>query len=161
LRNRRLASALAKEYRSGFELEAGFLEFAVGEEPDEGFVVEVDDLEAVAPRIAEVAAEAFDEFQSVLLREFVADGGELGFVADHDAEVLMAFDGIHVFALEQSEELVLAEFEEGVAFAFVEFLEAEDVFVEGDGLGDVADFEGDVVASVDLDFHVIRFLDRI
>ena len=42
---------------------------------------------------------------------------------------------------------MLAEFEERIAFAPIEFFEAEDVLVKGDGLVDVADFDGDVSAA--------------
>ena len=48
---------------------------------------------------------------------------------------------------------MLAEFEKGVAFAFVELLQAEDIFVKRDRFADVADYDGDVVAAIDLHAH--------
>jgi len=46
------------------------LHFAVGEEPDEGFVVDVDDLDAVAPGVAKVAAEGGWGRQAELILRF-------------------------------------------------------------------------------------------
>ena len=55
--------------------------------------------------------------------------------------------------LEHCEELVFAQLKEGVAFAFVELFEIEDVLVEGDRLFDVADLDGDVIAAINFDTH--------
>ena len=66
---------------------------------------------------------------------------------------MMAFDRLHAFALEHREELMLAEFEKGVAFALVELFEAEDILIKRDRLLDVADFDRDVIAAIDLDAH--------
>ena len=59
---------LASEHLVRGELDAGFLHFAVREEPDERFVVQIDDLDAVAPRVAKVAAETFEQLQAVFVR---------------------------------------------------------------------------------------------
>jgi hypothetical protein len=83
----------------------------------------------------------------------LADLGDLGVVADHDAEVTVAGVGRHPLAFEHGEELVLAEFEKGISLALVEFLETEDILIERDRFFDVTDFDGDVIATVDLDTH--------
>ena len=44
------------------EFDAGLLHFAVGQQPDERFIVKIDNLDAVAPGIVEVAAERRLEF---------------------------------------------------------------------------------------------------
>src|SRR5437870_3201170 len=61
--------------------------------------------------------------------------------------------GAHSFALEHREELMLAEFEKGIAFAFVELLESEDILIKCDRFFDVADFDGDVITAIDLHAH--------
>ena len=53
---------------------------------------------------------------------------------------------------------MLAEFEKRVAFAFVEFLQAEDILVKGDRLFDVADFDRDVIAAINLDAYCFDWL---
>src|SRR5438445_13850863 len=55
------------------EFDAGFLHFAIRQQPDERFVVQVDDLDAVAPRIAEVAPKPRNQFEPIFLRQLVAD----------------------------------------------------------------------------------------
>ncbi len=53
---------------------------------------------------------------------------------------------------------MLAEMEKGVPFTLIEFLEAEDILIKGDRLLDVADFNGDMVAAVDLYAHGVSQL---
>ena len=55
---------------------------------------------------------------------------------------------------------MLAEFEKRIAFALVEFLQAEDILVKCDRLFDVADFDGDVIAAIDLNAHLLIGLGR-
>src|SRR5439155_4838422 len=45
---------------------SGFLHFAIWQEPDQRFVVKIDHLYAVAPRVAKIAPERWFEFQVVL-----------------------------------------------------------------------------------------------
>src|ERR1044072_4769043 len=47
------------------ESNAGLLYFAIWQQPDERFVVKVDNLDAIAPRVPEVAAKWRDELQFV------------------------------------------------------------------------------------------------
>ena len=63
---------------------------------------------------------------------------------------------MQLFYFEDGEELMLAEFEKGVAFAAVEFLEIEDVLVKRDRLLDVVHLDGDVIAAVNLHAHQLR-----
>ena len=60
------------------------------------------------------------------------------------------------FDFEDGQELVLAEFEEGVAFAFIELLEIEYVFIKRDRLFDVVHFNSDVIAAVNLNARPAR-----
>src|SRR3989440_11790008 len=54
---------------------------------------------------------------------------------------------------EDGEELVLAEFEEGIALAAVELLEIEDILIERDRFLDVINFDRDMIASINLHAH--------
>src|SRR5437016_2839066 len=71
---------------------------------------------------------------------------------------MIAIDARHPFALEHGEELVVVELEERIAFAFVEFLQTEDILVKRDRLLDVADFDRDVVAAINLHAHWLVWL---
>ena len=44
------------------KLQSGLLHLAIGQQPDQRFVVKIDNLDAVAPRIAKIAAERRLEF---------------------------------------------------------------------------------------------------
>src|SRR2546430_15840570 len=60
---------------------------------------------------------------------------------------------LNFFYLKNRQELVLAEFEESVAFAAVEFLEIENILIKRDRLFNVVDFDCNVITSVDLHTH--------
>src|SRR5712691_4090832 len=47
------------------KLHAGLLHFTIRQEPDERFIVEIDHLNAVAPRIAKIAPERRHQFQPI------------------------------------------------------------------------------------------------
>ncbi len=114
--------------------------------------MKIDNLDAVTPRIAKIAMERRDQFDLIPGYQFLADLGNLRFVADDDPEMLGAI-WLHVLRFEHGKELVLAQLKEGVAFAFIKLLEIEDVLVERDCLLYIAYFDGDVVASVNLNTH--------
>src|SRR5207302_6052510 len=57
----------AEERQSFGKLDAGRLDFAVGEQPDQRLVGQVPHLDPVAPRLAAVAAEVRLQLQPVLL----------------------------------------------------------------------------------------------
>src|SRR5581483_2127369 len=64
---------------------------------------------------------------------------------------------LNFFDLEDGEELVLAQLKERVPFALIELLQIKNVLVEGDRLHNVVHFNGDVVASVDLNVCALFF----
>src|SRR2546430_5057243 len=55
---------------------------------------------------------------------------------------------LHFIDFKDREELVFAEFEEGIAFAAVEFLQIENILIKRDCLFDVIDFDGNVITTV-------------
>src|SRR5260370_37687675 len=67
---------------------------------------------------------------------------------------------LNLFRFEDGEELVVAEFEEGVAFAAVEPFQVEDVLVERDRLVDVINLDRDVIASIHLHAHCLIYICR-
>jgi hypothetical protein len=67
--------------------------------------------------------------------------------------------GLDFFNFENREELVLAQFEKGVAFAPVEFFQIENILIERDRFLDVIDFDRDVIASVNLHAHFQIYID--
>src|SRR2546430_17242798 len=66
------------------EFNAGLLDFRVGQKPDKGFIVKINDLDAITPWIAKVAAERRLQLQFVFLREFASNLLQLRFIAKHD-----------------------------------------------------------------------------
>ena len=142
----------AEERQSFGKLDAGRLDFAVGEQPDQRLVGQVPHLDAVAPRIAEVAAEVRLQLQPVLLGELLPHLVDLRLVAHHDAEVLHAVRA-ELLHLEDGHELVLAQLAPGRALAASEHLEIEHVGIKRHGLLGVVHLDGDVVAPVDLHSH--------
>src|SRR4029077_11431298 len=67
---------------------------------------------------------------------------------------------LSLFDFEDGEELVFAEFEEGVAFAAVELFQVEDILVERDRLVDVINLDRDMIASIDLHAHFLIYICR-
>jgi hypothetical protein len=63
---------------------------------------------------------------------------------------------LQFFDLEDGEELVLAEFEEGIAFAAVELLQIEDVLIERDRFLDFINLDRDVIAPVNFNPSAAR-----
>ena len=134
------------------ELQAGFLHFAIRQQPNQRFIVKIDNLNAVAPGIVKVATKRRLEFQFVFSSQFLPDFFDLFFVAHHDSE--MAHVGwLNFFYFKNCEELVLAEFEEGIAFSAVELLQIENVLIKRDRLFDVINLDRDMITSVNLHAH--------
>ena len=117
--------------------------------------MKIDNLDAIAPRIAEVAPKRRLEFQFVFFGKLLPDFFELLFIANHDSEMAHVYR-LDLFHFENGEKLMLAEFKEGVAFAFLQLLQIEDVFVKRDRLLDVVHFDGDVIAAVNFDAPPVR-----
>src|SRR5437016_12358217 len=86
-------------------------------------------------------------FSPVLPGDLLAHLAKLRFVADHNPEMPHSVR-LRFFNFEDSEELMLAEFEESVTFALVELLEVKNVLIERDRLLHVVHFNGDVIASI-------------
>src|SRR5207244_4358220 len=63
---------------------------------------------------------------------------------------------LNLLYLEDGQELMLAEFEESVAFAAVEFFQIKNILIERDRLFNVVDFDRDVVASVNFNASPAR-----
>jgi hypothetical protein len=112
--------------------------------------VKIDNLYAVAPRIVKIAPKRRLKFQLVFAGNFLADFRQLGFVPHHDSEMPHPPGK---FFTSDGEKLVLAELEEGVSFTAVELFEIENILVERNRLFDVVHFNGDVIATVNLDAH--------
>src|ERR1700730_16424131 len=69
------------------ELDPRFLHFAVRKKPNERFIVEIDNLDAVAPRIAKIAPKRRLKFEFIFAGDFLAHLRQLLFVPHHDAEM--------------------------------------------------------------------------
>src|SRR5262245_31488105 len=63
---------------------------------------------------------------------------------------------LNLFNSEDREELMLAEFEEGVAFTFIYLLEVEYVFVKRERLFDIVHFDRDMITTVNLNAHFLN-----
>jgi hypothetical protein len=92
------------------------LHFPVRQQPHQRFIVQIHNLNAVAPRIAEVAAETGRQFELVFLGELAPYFLDLPVVADHEAEVFRAI-GLELLDFEDGHELVFTEFAPSRAFA--------------------------------------------
>jgi hypothetical protein len=141
------------------ELDSGFLYFAIRQKPDERFVVKIDNLNAIPPRIVKIAAERRLEFEFIFAGDFLAYFRDLRFVAHHNSEMSHP-SGVQFSHFEDGEELVFAEFEKGVTLAAVELFEIENVFVKCDRLFDVVHLDGDVIAAVNLYAHFLAYIAR-
>jgi hypothetical protein len=109
-------------------------------------------LDSVAERIAKVAAETGNQFQSIFGGDLLAHFRKLLLVADHDPE-MPGLIGLDLCDLEDREKLMFAQFEKRIAFALIEFLEVEDILVKSHCLLHIIHFDGDMVASVYLHAH--------
>jgi len=135
------------------EFNSGLLDFAVRKQPNDRFIMKIDDLDAVAPRIAKIAAERRLQFQFVFASKFLTNFSQLLLVAYHDSEMSHVCR-LHFLHFENGEELVLTEFKKRVALAAVQLLEIKNVFVKRDCFVDVVHLDRDVIASIDLHTHL-------
>jgi hypothetical protein len=95
------------------EFHPGLLHFTIRQQPNEGLVVQVDDLDAISPGIAKVTAKSGNQLETILVNKLFANFDNLGRVADHNPEMGVAALRDHALVLKHRQELVLAEFEEG------------------------------------------------
>jgi hypothetical protein len=164
LRQRRLViqpprtnrASLQHELRRLFrvEFDACLLDFAIRQEPDKRFVVKIDHLNPVAPRIAKIAAKRRLQFEFILFLQFLSNFRQLRFIANHDPEMAKVCR-LHLFYLENCEELMLTQFEKGIPFAACHLFEIENVLIKRHGLLDVAHLDGHMIASINLHAHIL------
>src|SRR5262249_20996867 len=115
--------------------------------------MKIDHLNAIAPGIAKIATERWLQFELIFLREVLSNFLQLRFVANHHPEMP------HVCSLtsvdfENREELMCPDFEDRVAFAATHLFEIENILVKRHRLLDVIDFDGYMIASVNLHAHI-------
>jgi hypothetical protein len=134
------------------ESDPGFLHLLVGKEPDERFVVQVNNLDTIAEWVMEIATKARDQRKAVLFRQLLPHLVELRFIA-HDETEMSGSVRLWFFNPENGEELVLADFEKCIAFAFIHLLELEDVFVKGDRFGYVVHLDREMINSINSHAH--------
>src|SRR2546430_7645794 len=91
------------------EFNSRLLHFAIRQKPDKRFVVKIDNLDAIAPRIAKIAAERRLQLQFVFFSEFFPNFGQLRFIPNHDAE-MPHVRPLHLFHFEKRQELILSQF---------------------------------------------------
>src|SRR5258708_5902490 len=105
------------------------LHLLVLQQPNQRFVVQIHDSNPIAEWIAEITTERWNQFDSVFLCELLTHFGQLLLIPNHEAEMPRAI-GLDLLDLEHREKLMLAKFEEGIAFALVEFFEIEHILVK-------------------------------
>jgi hypothetical protein len=98
------------------------LHFLIRKQPDQRLILQVYHLNPIAKRIAEIAAKAGNQFQSVFLYDLLPHFSELRFIAHENSKTPHPVR-LHFLDLEDREELMFAQFEKRIAFALVEFLE--------------------------------------
>lgn len=135
------------------EPHACLLNLAIRQQPDERLVVQVNDLNTIAPRIAKITPETGNQLQAVFPDKFVAHLGELRVIANHDSKMRAATLPDHALPFKHCQELMFAELEERVSLALVQLLQTENVAVKRHRLLDIADLNRDVIATIDLNTH--------
>src|SRR5207253_1562377 len=71
------AAELLRALRHRSELHARLLHLTIRQQPNERFIVQIDDLDAVSPRVAEVAPKRRDQFDSIFLHQLPAHRRDL------------------------------------------------------------------------------------
>ena len=90
-----------------------------------------------------------------MLYEFVSHFGELRLIANHDAKMPTPLFTTRSFVFEQGEELMFAQFEEGIPLTFVELLQSKDIDVKCDRCVNIANIDGNMIAAIHLDAHLL------
>jgi hypothetical protein len=129
------------------------LNLAIRQQPDERLVVQVNDLNTIAPRIAEITPETGNQLQAVSSDKFVTHLGELRLIANHDSKMPAATLSDHTLPLKHCQELMFAELEERVSLALIQLLQSENVAVKRHCLLDIADLNRNVIATINLNTH--------
>lgn len=90
----------------------------------------------------------------VFIYEFVSHFRELRLIANHDPKMPASLSRTRSFVFEHGQELMFAQFEEGIAFTFVQLLQSEDISVKCDRFVDIANIDRNMIAAVHLDTHL-------
>src|SRR6266699_2100963 len=98
--------------------------------------MKIDNLDTISPWIAKIATERRFQLQFVFFSKFLSNFGKLLFIANQDPEMAYVRP-LRLFHFENGQELVLTQFEEGIALAAPHLFEIEDVLVERHRLLDV------------------------
>src|SRR5204862_7971993 len=139
------------------EFDARLLDFAVRQEPDKRFVVKIDNLDAIAPRVVKITAERRYQLDLVLASEFLTNLLELRFVANHQSEMTHVCR-LRFFYFENREELVLTQFEKSISLTAAHLFEIENVLVKRHCLLNIIYFDRDMIASIDLHAHFSTYI---
>jgi len=123
------------------------LHFLVRKQPHQGFIVKIDHLHPIAPRVAEIATERWDQFDAVLIGQLVANLRKLLLVAHHDPEMPRAVS-FYLLDFKHREKLMFAELENASPSPSSSFLRIEYILIKLDRLVDLSHFDGDVVAAI-------------
>jgi hypothetical protein len=151
---RTLASSSA-ESSTFFKPDPRLLHLAIWHQPDERFIVKIDNLNPVPPRIPKITAERRLQCQFVFSSQLLAHLGELLLIADHDSEMphVRRLNFLH---LENREKLMFAQFEKRVAFAAIELFQIENILVKFYRLADVVHLDGDMITAINLHAHQVE-----
>src|SRR5215472_5528574 len=114
--------------------------------------MKINDLNAISPWIAKVAAKRRLQFEFVFVRKLLFDFIQLRFIANHDPEMPHVCS-LNFVDFENREELMVTQSEERVALAATHLFKIEHIFVKGSRLLNVIHLNRDMIASIDLHVH--------
>lgn len=111
--------------------------------------MEVHNLNAISPRIPEIATERRREFQSVFFHDLVTNLRQLGFVPDNKAKVTHSLHS-DILHLEESQKLVISQLKKSITLSVIQFFQPKDILIERHRLLNIPDLQGHVVAAENL-----------
>lgn len=114
--------------------------------------MKIDHLDAITPGVAKIAAKWRLQLELVFVGKFLSNFLKLRFIANHDPE-MPYIRALHFIHFEDGKELVLTQFEEGVALAAAHLFQIENILVKRHSVFDVVYFDGDMITSINLDTH--------
>lgn len=115
--------------------------------------MQIDDLDAIPPGVAKIAAKTGDELKAIFIYEFVSHFGQLRLIANHDAKVSVPQFTTRSLVFEHRQELMFAQFKERIALPFVQLLQFKDINIKCDCGLDIAYLDRDMIAAIHLDAH--------
>src|SRR5262249_42836563 len=98
------------------ETNPSLLHLLVRQQPDERFIMEIDNVNPVPKWVAENTTKSRNELQPVLLCDFLSNLRQLRFVADDQSEV-PSIGRRQLFYLRHCQELMFSHLKEGVSLA--------------------------------------------